>query len=111
MEIEYATTKLGKELTDPQSMVKRYGADRAKRLNQRLEELHAVSTLAELRHFPQAKCHELTGDRKGLLALDISKNWRLLFKPTHVPPPLKPDGGLDWSQVTKVCIEAIEDYH
>jgi proteic killer suppression protein len=76
-----------------------------------MEEIQSVSNLAELRHFPQANCHELTGDLKGFLALDISKNWRLIFKPTHDPIPQKPDGGLDWAEVTNICIEAIGDYH
>ncbi|MEK7256423.1 MAG: type II toxin-antitoxin system RelE/ParE family toxin [Bacteroidota bacterium] len=111
MEVEYTTTKLRKRLTDPQEMVKNFGVDKAKRLKQRLEELQSISTLAELRNFPQANCHELKGDLKGFLALDLSRNWRLLFKPAHNPPPSKPDGGLDWCQVSKICIEAVEDYH
>lgn len=111
MEIEFTNKKLQKQLTTPQEMVKSFGADKAKRLKQRMEEIQSVSNLAELRLFPQANCHELTGDLKGFLALDISKNWRLLFKPAHNPIPVKSDGGLDWSEVTKVSIEAIGDYH
>lgn len=111
MEIDFATKKLRKQLTSPQEMIKSFGADRAKRLKQRLEDLYTASNLAVLRSLPQANCHELIGNLKGLLALDISKNWRLLIRPAHDPIPIKPDGGLDWLLVTQVCIEAIEDYH
>jgi hypothetical protein len=36
---------------------------------------------------------------------------RLIFAPAHEPVPRKPDGGLDWTQVTAVCILDVEDYH
>jgi hypothetical protein len=64
--------------------------------------------LAEL---PQARCHELTGDRKGSLAVDVEHPKRLIFEPDHNPRPEKADGGLDWRQVTKIRVLAIEDYH
>lgn len=111
MEIDFTSKKLAKQLTDPLEMVKSYGKDKAKRLKQRMEELRSVTSLAELRAFPQANCHELTGKSKGFLALDISRNWRLIFSPNHQPTPTKSDGGLDWEAVTKVLIESIEDYH
>jgi len=55
--------------------------------------------------------HELKSDRRGQLAVDVSKNERLVFEPADDPPPTKPDGGLDWSQVTAVRILEVVDYH
>ncbi|MDZ4682595.1 MAG: hypothetical protein SH848_15665 [Saprospiraceae bacterium] len=66
MEINFVTKKLRKQLASPQEMIKNFGADRAKRLNQRLEDLYAAANLAVLRSLPQTNCHELLGNLKGL---------------------------------------------
>jgi len=60
---------------------------------------------------PAANCHELTGQNAGFLAVDVSANYRLIFQPAEDPPPLKDDGGLDWSAVTEILILDIVDYH
>lgn len=57
------------------------------------------------------RCHELTGDRKGELAVDLRGPYRLVFEPADNPPPVKEDGGLDWRRVTAVRILEVEDYH
>jgi proteic killer suppression protein len=31
-------------------------------------------------NLPGFRLHPLKGDRKGLLAIDVSKNWRIVFK-------------------------------
>jgi len=36
---------------------------------------------------------------------------RLIFEPDHNPVPQKPDGGLDWTQVTRIRVIEITDYH
>lgn len=56
-------------------------------------------------------CHELHGDREGQLAVDVTRNYRLIFAPADDPPPAKPDGGLGWSRVTAIEILEVEDYH
>ena len=58
------------------------------------------------------RCHELTqGERKGHLSVDLDHPYRLIFIPNHNPVPKKPDGGLDWKQVTAITILGIEDTH
>ena len=91
-------------------MVKAYN-ERAKKVKQRMAELLAASNLEEIGMLPAAKCHELTGQRAGELAVSISGNYRLIFEPNHNPAPEKEDGGLDWSLVTDIRILEIEDYH
>lgn len=59
----------------------------------------------------QGACHELKGDRKGALSLDLGHPFRLIFKPDHDPVPRLADGGLDWIQVTAITIIGIEDTH
>ncbi len=53
----------------------------------------------------------MSGNRKGQLSLDLKHPYRLLFEPAVDPVPLKPDGGLDWGQVTAVRIVEIKDTH
>lgn len=91
-------------------MAKSFG-QLARKVNQRLKDLNGADTLAIMRTIPAARCHELTGDRKGELAVDVSGNYRMIFEPNHDPKPKKDDGGLNWEEVTKIQINEIEDYH
>lgn len=94
MEISYKNKKLEKQLTDPREMSKSFG-QLARKVNQRLKDLADADTLAIMRTIPAANCHELTGDRKGELAVDVSGNYRLIFEPNNKPLPKKNDGGLN----------------
>lgn len=83
----------------------------ANKLQQRLMELNAAETLADISHLPPPRCHELTGDRSGQFSVDLEHPYRLLFIPADDPIPLKDDGGVDLSQVREVEIIGIEDTH
>ena len=110
MDITFEDKRLQDVLESEKKLRREYGkyADRVK---QRLDDLAAFETLDALqREMPHIRCHELIGDKKGLLAVNISGNYRLLFKPEE-PSPRKPDGGLDWKQVTSIVIVGIADYH
>ncbi|PSR51885.1 killer suppression protein HigA [Adhaeribacter arboris] len=111
MNISYKNNKLSKTVTSPKDILKNYGT-RAKLVNQRIEELKAASTLEVMRTLPRANCHELSGNRKGEFAVDISANHRIIFEPNHNPVPQKEDGGINWAEITDITILAIgEDYH
>jgi plasmid maintenance system killer protein len=110
VEIIFKNKKLEKQLTDHRELVKSYG-DLARKVNQRLKELSDAENLSIMRTMPATRCHELIGNRKNELAVDISNNYRLIFEPYHEPKPTKSDGGLDWQSVTKIQINKIEDYH
>ena len=110
MEISFVDKKLGKACNNQRLLVKTHGSVRARKLQQRLNDLQAADTLAVMRHLP-GRCHELTGDRAGQFALDLDHPYRLIFEPDHNPVPRKEDGGIDWTVVTAVCIIAVEDYH
>jgi proteic killer suppression protein len=84
--------------------------NRARKLGRRLDDLRAASTLAVMQTLP-GRCHELTANLKGVLALDLDGPYRLLFEPAHDPVPIDADGRLDWNLVTAVRILGIEDYH
>ena len=110
MDIAYQSKKLKKQLTQPKELIKSFG-QMARKVNQRIEELKAATTLSVMQTIPAARCHELTGNRKGQLAVQVSVNYRLIFEPNHEPIPAKVDGGLDWEAVTAITIIDIEDYH
>ncbi|VAW19809.1 hypothetical protein MNBD_BACTEROID01-1159 [hydrothermal vent metagenome] len=110
MEISYKTRKLEKQLTDPKELARTFG-QLARKVNQRVKELTDADTLAIMRTIVAARCHELTGDHKRELAVDVSGNYRLIFEPNHNITPKKDDGGLNWDEVTKIQINEIEDYH
>lgn len=111
MEITFQSKKLEKALTTTCDMVARHGERRAKLIQQRLSEIEAAPTLAMLRLLPRPRCHELKGNRKGQLSVDLDHPYRLLFTPDHDPLPQAAAGGLDWASVTRVCIQEIADTH
>lgn len=110
MDVLFTSEKLKKALSEHRQLQKKWGADGAKKIELRLQQLAAVSALADLRDLP-GRCHELTGDRKGQLAVDLHGPYRLVFRPTEDPAPNKEDGGLDWGAIDSVTIVDIVDYH
>ena len=111
MDIVFRTNKLRNACNDKARCEREYGANRAKRLGRRLDELHAALCLADIAKLPQARCHELKGNRVGQISVDLDGPYRLLFVVANEPVPLKPDGGLDWSRVTAIEIIGVEDTH
>jgi proteic killer suppression protein len=106
----FDSSRLEKECCDSKTRQKRHGNERARRLQRRMDDLRAAATLAVMRTLP-GRCHELSANLKGQLALDLDGPYRLIFEPAHDPPPAKADGSLDWDRVTAVRILRVEDYH
>ncbi|MFA6541373.1 MAG: type II toxin-antitoxin system RelE/ParE family toxin [Bacteroidota bacterium] len=111
MEISFANRKLEKIFSDHKSLLREYGTIRAKLIKKRLAEFMAAETLSMLSTLPQVRCHELIGNRKGTLAVDLDHPYRLIFKPTDDPLPVKNDGGLDWNSVKSIKILEVVNYH
>lgn len=111
MDILFQDHKLEKLFNNDSLLFRKYGTVCAKLLKRRLDELRAAENLEILRSLPQARCHELKGDRAGTLAVNAEHPYRLIFEPAHDSVPKKPDGGLDWTQVTIVRVLSVEDYH
>ena len=88
---------------------KKCGVVRARKIQQRLVDLRAAETLADMRVLP-GRCRELHGNLVGHLSLDLDHPYRLLFRPADDPDP-GPGGGLDWSAVSAVVVMAIVDTH
>lgn len=111
VQIFFGTRKMEKICSHQREMVKQLGAARAKKLKQRMMELNAADTLADVSHLPPPRCHELTGDRAGQFSVDLVHPYRLLFIPANDPVPYCEDGGVDREQVTEVEIIEIVDTH
>ena len=60
---------------------------------QRIDELKDAVCLADLYRFPALRCHELKGDRKGQIAINLIDPYRLILEPANHPIPRKEDGG------------------
>jgi proteic killer suppression protein len=110
MDIVFRTQKLEKLFNSKTNLVRKLGADRANRVQKRLDDLRAAANLEVMQTLP-GRCHELTGDQAGQLSLDLDHPYRLLFIPANDPIPRKKDSGLNWSEVTEVEILGIEDTH
>ena len=110
MEVLFPSEKLRRAFSSHGVLQRDWGQDGAKKIALRLQQLAAAPSLAEMRSLP-GRCHELTGDRAGELAVDVHKGYRLVFRPTSKPPPRKPDGGLDWTLVDSITVTEIVDYH
>ena len=109
--ILFSTSKLEKTCCEAKARVKAYGPECGKMLGRRLDDMKAATTLAVLGALPQAKAHELAGDRRGQLAVSLKHPQRLIFEPANSPVPTKSDGGLDWERVTTIRILEVVDYH
>lgn len=110
MEIQFSSDRLRDECNDAKALTRLYGKQGAKRLRQRLDDLDAAVNLETMRSLP-GKCHELTSNRKGQLAMTVVGAKRLIFEPVDPEAARKLDGGLDWARVTAVRILSVEDYH
>jgi plasmid maintenance system killer protein len=100
-----------KTFSSEKALITAFGQEQSRKITQRLAEIQAADNLEILHTLPQARAHELTGNRKGQISLDLKQPYRLIIIPDHEVCPRKEDGGLDWKKVTKVKILAVEDTH
>ena len=109
MRIYFKTNKLQKICSQAQEMVKKLGHKNASKLKQRMMELGAADTLADISHLPPMRCHELTGKDAGTFSVDLEHPYRLLFISADDPVPLLANGGIDKQQVKEIEIIEIKD--
>ena len=110
MELTFKTKKLQKVCNSADKLRRQYGPRMSEAIQVRLVTLAAVDNLEHMRMLP-GRCHQLSHDLEGHLALDLVHPERLIFKPNHAPYPELESGGLDWTKVTRVIITDIRDYH
>jgi len=110
LDIVFPNNRVADEFNSSKALARRFGPENAQRIRRRVDDLRAAPNLEAMRNLP-GRCHELTGDLAGLLAIDVRHPYRLIFEPADDPVPRKADGGLDWSGVTTVRVLRVEDYH
>lgn len=108
MEITFHNSKLKKLCEQQKEAQRKLGQNCARKLRSRLADLMAVESVTEL---IAGQPHPLEGDRAGEFAVNLAGGKRLVFKPENDPIPKNEDGSIDWSNVRKVCIVFIGDYH
>lgn len=109
MEIHFKDKEIEDLCNTQKVAVRRLGAICAKILRRRLDNLRAASNLAVMKSLP-GRCHELIGDRKGQLSLDLEQPLRLIFDAVGENIH-REDTGLEWALVKSVRILGIEDTH
>lgn len=97
MELRYADNELERRCTDERHMQRKLGAQVAKALRLRIDELRRAAEMADLLFFA-GRWEELTGDRAGQWSGRLTANWRLIVRPD--------DGG-----TIAVLVVEITDYH
>jgi len=110
MDIIFESERIRLRFTVERTMRKVHGAERTRRVRRRLDQLVSVETLEVMRNMP-GRCHELSGDLKGQLSVDLDGPYRLVFEPADDPVPTKDDGGLDWTRVRTIRVLGVEDTH
>src|SRR5215469_1498494 len=111
MKIGFQNRKFEKAANSESQGNRLWGTLRATKIRQRLVELAAAETLADMSTLPPPRCHQLTENLDEQFAVDISRNERLVFEVAEDPVPRKEDGGIDLARVTEVRVLRIEDYH
>ena len=111
MEVSFTNKKLAQLCNSEAKLRGKYGPRMARVIGQRLLELSDAETLEIMRFIPAARCHELTANLKGILAVNLVHPDRLAFRPDYEEIPKKPDGGLHWEKVKKIVVVGIGDYH
>jgi proteic killer suppression protein len=111
MLLSFKSKKFEKVCNDMKLLTREWGAEQAKLIARRLTELAAADNLATLRMLPQARAHELKGNREEQISFDVKHPYRLIIIPDYDTPPRKTDGGLDWQKITKIKILEVTDTH
>ena len=110
MQVNFLDAKTKAFFEDQKRITKTHGAESAKKLKTRLDDLDAAQSMNDMRHLP-GRWEELTNDRVGQFSARLHGGLRLIVKPQKQPPPVKPDGGLDWRAIDSIYILEVVDYH
>ncbi|WP_157530835.1 type II toxin-antitoxin system RelE/ParE family toxin [Microtetraspora niveoalba] len=87
-------------------MRKAYGAEGARKLQQRLQALRAAESMDDLFQMP-GRCHPLRGGYADCYAMDLHQGWRLVFR--LMTSEEKAEQGL--GEEDAALIVEIVDYH
>ncbi|HAT55219.1 MAG TPA: plasmid maintenance system killer protein [Lactobacillus sp.] len=107
VQIRGETNKITRILSKRREVIKKYGAKVGMKVMQRISEFTAAESLQDISRLPPQRLHLLEGNLKGYWAVDVSPNWRLVFRGTT-------DNEIDTvekNEVKIIWIKEIVDYH
>lgn len=107
LKIVVSSKKLTKIMQSHRLLVKEYGSDCAKRISARLDEFSQAENLSEIKSDPPPRCHRLHGKLSNKFAVDVSKNFRMIFEGYDRNNEIS----IDRSKIVTVQILEICDYH
>ena len=111
MDVGFATSRLARMCNSASLRARKLGQERAEKVLMRLDQLVASDNLAEFHKLPQARCHQLIGDRDEQFSADLDGPYRLIFEAATDPMPRLADGGIDLTLDTRVRVLEIADTH
>lgn len=86
---------------------KHFGQQKAKKISERLNDLHDAFSLLDIENLKYPGLHKLVGQREGQLALTTKQPFRLIIKPYNKEYDLN-----DLSTVTEVEVVELDiNYH
>ena len=80
MDLRYATSELERQCTDARYMRRMFGAQVAKALRLRIDDLRAAEKMSDLLQMT-GRWEELKADRAGQWSARLTANWRLIVEP------------------------------
>ena len=110
LKIDFPNPKHKATLEDSRQVTKLYGPQTARKLGSRFDDLDATHSMGDMRSLP-GHWEELNGGRSGQFSARLHGSYRLIVKPQKHPPPVKADGGLDWSAIDSIYIVDVVDHH
>ena len=110
MQVEFPDPRMQTLFNSGRELTRAFGPENARLIRRRIDDMRAVPSLADARGLP-GRMEELKAERKGLFSMRLAGGYRLIFKPSGNPLPVKPDGGIDWTQIRVITILSVEDYH
>lgn len=111
MEVIFIKKRLGDTCSSEKGCKKEWGDTGAKKIGQRLGQLSAVGNLQDMWRIPGTGFHALHGDREGQYAVNLHGAFRLVFEAVReTEEELGGEGG-DLSEIRKIRVLEVTDYH
>jgi proteic killer suppression protein len=110
IDVAWSDRRLEKSCSSESAGARRWGADHWTLLKRRLATLRAAPTLKDMDHAP-GNCHALSANRAGQFAVYLWGQYRLIFVPNHDPVPRADDGSIKPTDITRITITEVVDYH
>jgi proteic killer suppression protein len=111
LDIYYRNNKLRRSCEEKREGVRAWGSQIAAKVLQRMGELAAAETLADLYLIPAAGCHQLKGDRCHRFAVNLKHPFRLVFEPEGEKTDFMEGNEVNREKVTSVKVLEVVDYH